>query len=283
MRGARPLMQPAGDPVATLRIFSYTPNPRVWKATIAARLAGVDIELRGAAPEALADWLWDFDARPLSETDREDASTRQMGKVGFGGTPLRKTAAFLDAHPFGTVPAAFSPDGVTGIFESNSIARAVARLGAASALLYGTDAYAASRIDSFLDASLVFGRDTQPYLLALRSDSMTAEIHAAANAAVETYLGGIERALAPARDTLVGATVSLADICFACELTMLWYERPRHDYLATRGLAPVLPDDFATRYPRVAGHFARLRAHAAFAPDLGAHLERLERHGKPVA
>jgi glutathione S-transferase len=142
--------------------------------------------------------------------------------------------------------------------------------------LYGTDVYAASRIDSFLDASLVFGRDTQPYLLALRGDTLTTAIHAGASAAVETYLGGIERALAPEREVLVGATISLADICFACELTMLWYERPRHAYLATLGLAPVLPTEFATDYPLVAGPFARLRAHAAFAPDLGAHLARLE-------
>ncbi len=34
---------------------------------------------------------------------------------------------FLIAHPFGSVPAAFSPDGAVGIFESNSIMRAVAR------------------------------------------------------------------------------------------------------------------------------------------------------------
>jgi elongation factor 1-gamma len=269
--------------MAALRIFSYAPNPRVWKATIAGRLTGVDIELRGAAPDELADWLWDFEARPLSDADRADDSTRQIGKVGFGGTPLRKTAAFLDAHPFGTVPAAFSADGVTGIFESNSIARAVARLGADALPLYGTDAYSASRIDSFLDASLVFGRDTQAYLLALRGNSLTADIHAQANAAVATYLGGIERALAPARDYLVGAGVSLADICFACELTMLWYERPRHRYLASLGLAPVLAEDFAHAYPRVAAHFARLRAHPAIAADLGAHLEHLERAGKSVA
>lgn len=263
-----------------LRIFSYAPNPRVWKATIAARLTGIDIELRGAAPHELADWLWDFDARPLSDADRADDSTRQTGSVGFDGTPLRKTAAFLDAHPFGTVPAAFSPDGAIGIFESNSIARAVARAGADSLPLYGTDPYAASRIDSFLDASLVFGHDTQAYLLALRGNSLTAEIHAQAKTAVARYLGGIERALAPSRDCLVGAQLSLADICFACELTMLWYERPRHDYLETLGLVPVLPVDLAALYPLAAAHFARLRAHPAFAADLGAHLEHLERSGK---
>ena len=56
--------------MTSLRIFSYQPNPRVWKATIAARLGAVEIELRGAAPEALAGWLWDFDARPLTAADR---------------------------------------------------------------------------------------------------------------------------------------------------------------------------------------------------------------------
>jgi elongation factor 1-gamma len=260
-----------------LRIFSYQPNPRVWKSTIAARITGVDLEIRGAAPGELADWLWDFDARPLCAADHADESTRQTGTTGFGGTPLRKTAAFLDAHPFGNVPAAFSPDGAIGIFESNSIARAVARLGAASVNLYGADIYAASRIDSFLDASLVFGRDSQPYLLALRGPTVTAAVHAGAQAAVETWLGGIERALAPQRDHLVGAGISLADICFACELTMLWYERPHRGRLAEQGLAPVLPYDLADSYPRVARHFGALRAHAAFAPDLEPHLAKLER------
>ncbi|MGE0862083.1 MAG: glutathione binding-like protein, partial [Gammaproteobacteria bacterium] len=151
-----------------------------------------------------------------------------------------------------------------------------ARLGTGT--LYGADAYEASRIDSFLDASLVFGRDTQPYLLALRGDTVTLEVHAAAGAAVTTYLDGIERALSPRREHLVGATLSLADICFACELTMLWYERPRRARLAALGLAPVLADDWQDRHPRAAGHFAALRAHPAFAPDLEPHLAKLERN-----
>ena len=43
--------------MADLRIFSYLPNPRIWKATIAARLNGVDLEVRGAKPSELASWL----------------------------------------------------------------------------------------------------------------------------------------------------------------------------------------------------------------------------------
>ena len=105
-----------------------------------------------------------------------DRSQRYLGKAGRCGTHCRigftdqklyKTDAFLEAHPFGTVPAVFSPDGRTGIFESNSIMRAVARLGAERFPVYGRNVHESSRVDAFLDASLVFARDSQIYLLAL--------------------------------------------------------------------------------------------------------------------
>jgi elongation factor 1-gamma len=158
--------------MSQLRIFSYLPNPRIWKATIAARLGGVDIEVRGSSPKELQAWLWDFDAHPLSPGEAS-GSEEVRGHAGFKGD-LRKTQAFLDAHPFGTVPAAFSSDGSVGIFESNSIMRAVAGLGESRFRLYGANLYEASRIDSFLDASLVFARDSQIYLLALGSEAMSA-------------------------------------------------------------------------------------------------------------
>ena len=37
--------------MAALRIFCYLPNPRIWKATIAGRLTGVAVEIRGASPK----------------------------------------------------------------------------------------------------------------------------------------------------------------------------------------------------------------------------------------
>src|SRR5260221_14544838 len=83
-----------------LRIFSYLPNPRIWKATIAARLCGVEIELRGSSPKELQGWLWDFDARPLSEADREAATaSERVGRIGFKGGRLFKTDAFLGRNP----------------------------------------------------------------------------------------------------------------------------------------------------------------------------------------
>ena len=54
--------------MADLRIFSYLPNPRLYKATIAARYSGATIEVIGAKPTELPNWLWDYDARELPET-----------------------------------------------------------------------------------------------------------------------------------------------------------------------------------------------------------------------
>jgi glutathione S-transferase len=263
--------------MADLRIFSYLPNPRIWKATIAARLNGVDLEVRGAKPSELTGWLWDFEARPLSAEEKGTyASAARAGRVGFKGGSLIKTDAFLSAHPFGTVPAAFSPDGLTGIFESNSIMRTVARLGADRLQLYGRDPYESSRIDSFLDASLVFGRDTQPYLLALRGDDLSADLHARAAESFAVYLSGIDQALHPDRRYLVGDALSLADICFVAELCLFSNERPRGASLRKRGLPPVLADGWREAYPRAAAHLERLSDHPAFAPDVRPYLAKLE-------
>jgi len=256
-----------------LRIFSYLPNPRVWKATIAARFCGVELEIRGAPAGELKGWLWDYDARPLAEGEG-DASIARTGRTGLTGAQLFKTDAFLEAQPFGNVPAAFAPDGKTGIFESNSIMRAVARLGQSRFPLYGRDAFEASRIDSFLDVSLVFGRDAQIYLLAMQGSALSADVHARADEAFTTYMAGIDSALQPARQVLVGEGVSLADICFACELALFHNELDRREALKTLGKAPFL-DNARERFPRAMAHFDHLAANSAFAPEFGPYLAKL--------
>jgi glutathione S-transferase len=262
--------------MADLRIFSYLPNPRVWKATIAARFCGVDVEVRGASGKELRDWLWDYDARPLAEQERQSLSSlARTGRVGLTGAQLYKTDAFLEAQPFGNVPAAFGADGKIGIFESNSIMRAVARLGEATFPLYGGDAYEASRIDSFLDVSLVFARDSQIYLLALSDGTVDAAIHARAEQAFAIYASGIEQALSPRRDTLVGNDVTLADICFAAELALFMNEHARSAQLNARGLNQILHAGIRNEYPRVFAHFDRLVEHEHFRPDLKPYVEKL--------
>ena len=262
--------------MSALRIFSYLPNPRVWKAVIAARFCGVDVEVRGASGRELRNWLWDYDARTLAEPERQSLSSlARTGRVGLTGVQLFKTDAFMAAQPFGNVPAAFGPDGKVGIFESNSIMRAAARLGEATFPLYGRDAYEASRIDSFLDVSLVFARDAQIYLLALSGGMVDAAIHARAREAFTIYASGIEQALSPRRDTLVGNGISLADICFAAELDLFMNEHARGDQLRERGLEKILHPGVRNDYPLVFAHFDRLLDHEHFRPDLKSYVEKL--------
>jgi glutathione S-transferase len=261
--------------MSDLRIFSYLPNPRVWKATIVGRLCGVEVEVRGSSPKELQSWLWDFDAHPLSADDLAKSADVKTAKVGFTGT-LHKTDAFILAHPFGTVPAAFSPDGKTGIFESNSIMRAVARLGERRVPLYGHDAYEASRIDSFLDASLVFARDSQIYLLSLITGTVTPEVHSRMRDGFAVYLAGINQALSSDREFIVGESISIADICFAAELALFFNEKARPQELLKKGLEPILHAGVESEYPRALAHFARLRLHEAFAPDLEPYLKKFD-------
>jgi glutathione S-transferase len=261
--------------MSVLRIFSYLPNPRIWKATIAARLAGVEIEIRGARPGELKDWLWDFDARPLTATDRGNPALERAPRAGFKDT-LYKTDAFLDRHPFGTVPGAFSPDGSVGVFESNSIMRAIGRLAAPDLKLYGEGPYEASRIDGFLDAALVFARDGQLYLFALTDNNVDKVVRDRAASAFAAFLGGIERALSPDRRFIAGGTVTLADICFAAEMSLFSNERLHAKTLRASDLEPIWTSDLVKTYPMAMAHFERLARHPAFEPDIAPYLAKLQ-------
>ncbi len=253
-----------------LRIFSYLPNPRVWKALIAARLCNVDVQVIGARPGELGGWLWDFDARPLADDERTaDSPHARIARRGFSGT-LYKTDAFLQAHPFGTVPAAFSPDGAVGVFESNSILRAVARRGTRTCRLYGNDDYEASRIDGFLDAGLVFAREAQVYLLDIKT--LSADNYARMAAAYEFYLSGIEASLAQGNAFIAGAALSIADISFVCDLAQFLREGHSLDELERQGL-PAISAEGPAQYPRAFAHLLTLAASPAFAAELGTYLD----------
>ena len=253
--------------MADLRIFSYLPNPRLFKSTITARLVGVELEIRGASPKSLAKWLWDFDARPLDEVDEDLPQFARKARAGFSGT-LYKTDTFLSANPFGTVPVAFSADGTRAIFESNSMMRAVARLARKDTTIYGRDAIDAARIDGFLDVSLSFAKDTQRYLFALTAGALSNTLHRELETAFSTYMGGIELALAGPHSYIVGETITLADICFACELALFSLSRGVPIDPAIGAGKPIFDDDLAARFPATMAHFEKLLALPACSVDL---------------
>ena len=251
-----------------MKIFSYLPNPRVWKALIAAEYSGAEIEVVGAKSSELVNWLWDFDARELPESERTDESPYlRQGRRGFGGK-LFKSDKFLRAHPFGTVPAAYSDDGEIGIFESNSILRAAARAGENSDLIYPQqDPYLASRIDSFLDADLVFSREWQVYLLGM--SEMTPTLHERMQGAYEFYLGGIDQALSSSH-YLAGENLSIADIGFVCGLAQFLRERRMSEPLVELKLRPIT-ENLQKDFPRAYKHLMTL----SHEPIFYHYLERL--------
>jgi Glutathione S-transferase, C-terminal domain len=214
--------------MAGLQIFSYLPNPRVWKATIAARFCGVDVDVRGASPKELRDWLWDYDARPLGEPERQSLSS--LARTGRGRADRRQ------AVQDGCIPRSAAVRQRSCSIrprwknrnlrvEQYHVGRGAAGSDDISAIR--THVWEGSRIDSFLDVSLVFARDSQIYLLALSDGTVDAAIYARAKQAFAIYASGMEQALSPQRKTLVGDDISLADICFAAELALFMNEYGR--------------------------------------------------------
>jgi elongation factor 1-gamma len=251
-----------------LKIFSYLPNPRVWKSLIAGNICGVEVEVIGDNPANLGSWLWDFNPKKLDEDElNPDHEYARTGKRGFSGV-LYKTDSFLKAHPFGTVPAAFSPKGDIGIFESNSILRAVARVGK-EFNLYGKDPYEASRIDSFLDANLVFAREAQVYMLDY--ENVSKEGYERMTAAYEFYLSGIEAALWES-PYIAGSDLSIADISFVCDFSQFLREGHYEDILKDRGLG-LIAEKFKDEYPKTFKHLFSLAKRKEFSSVLGTYLD----------
>jgi len=236
---------------------------------IAAELCDVPLEIVGDKPASLAGWLWDYDARELSVDERTaDSPYARSSRRGFTGT-LYKTDAFLAGQPFGTVPCAFSPGGAVGIFESNSILRAVVRQSVQQHNLYGTDGYSASRVDSFLDASLVFSREAQVYLLGM--SEMQQQTYARMNSAYEFYLQGVENALQHT-SYLVNDNLSIADIAFVCDLAQFLREGHYKEELDSAGF-DLISAQALQQYPTALAHMLRLSETPAFRKHMGTYLD----------
>ena len=253
---------------AVLKIFSYLPNPRVWKSIIAGRISGVEVEVIGDKPNKLSTWLWDFNPRKMEEKEMsKDSSYARIGKRGFSGI-LYKTDEFLKAHPFGTVPAAFSPEGDIGVFASNSILRAVARVGKHGEL-YGKNNYEASRIDSYLDANLVFAREAQVYLLEI--ENLTQEGFDRMSAAYDFYLNGIETSLANSQ-YIAGNELTIADISFVCDFAQFLREGHYEEILTENGFG-LISKNGPKDYPLVFKHLLELSDRKEFSSVMGTYLD----------
>jgi glutathione S-transferase len=93
--------------------------------------------------------------------------------------------------------------------------------------------------------------------------------------AMSTYLGGIESALHNG-DFLVGYAITLADICCVAELVQFSQTRRGEHAITRHGLEPLAGRLLEESYPKAAAHMRRCAALSAFAPDLGAYLQRID-------
>ena len=258
--------------MSKVRIFSYLPNPRVWKSIITAKIGGIDIEVIGDKPNNMPNWLWDFDAKPISEEDKSEFKSFEIkSKRGFKGS-LYKTDEFIEQHPFGTVPAGFIGHERLGVFESNSILRAVARECKDKSLYGGEDINLTSRIDSFLDANLVFSREFQVYLLEL--EDITQYTYERTKAAYEFYLEGLEKSLSLS-SFIAGDQLTIADISFACEFAQFLREGHYLQQLESKNLS-LISKNFQTEYPLSFKHFKSLCNKKEFSDVMGSYLDWYE-------
>ena len=95
--------------------------------------------------------------------------------------------------------------------------------------------------------------------------------------AFTVYAAGIDQALAPDREFLVGDDVTLADICFVAEWALFLNERAGSVAL---GLQPIVGPERSAEFPRAFAHFSRCAAHPAFAPDVEPYLRKLDRSAR---
>eukprot|EP01113_Clastostelium_recurvatum_P050073 TRINITY_DN93_c0_g1_i1.p1 TRINITY_DN93_c0_g1~~TRINITY_DN93_c0_g1_i1.p1 ORF type:complete len:423 (+),score=165.19 TRINITY_DN93_c0_g1_i1:83-1351(+) len=168
----------------SLVIHSYPGNARANKALIAAKYVGAKVTVNSI----------------------------KMGEEN-------KTPEFLKKNPFGKVPVMDTPEGP--IFESNAIARYVARSGDNS--LYGANAYEAAQVEQWMEAtSSELDLPAMAWLLPIfgmipNNPQATAK----AQQDVKKFLAILDNHLLT-RTYLVGNGISLADIVVFCHLTHLF-------------------------------------------------------------
>ncbi|BAT86715.1 hypothetical protein LR48_Vigan09g276400 [Vigna angularis] len=164
-----------------------------------------------------------------------------------------KTPEFLKMNPLGKFPVLETPDGP--VFESNAIARYVARLNGDNALYLSTPIDNA-RIDQWIDFSTleIDSNILKLYLPRFGYAPYLPPAEEAANSALKRAFGALNTHLA-SNTYLVGDSVTLADIITTCNL-----------YL---GFTEILVKSFTSEFPHVERYFWTLVNQPNFRKILG--------------
>jgi len=168
-----------------LKLYTYMPNYRAWKALIAAAYNDLKIEV------------------PAFELHKDNT-----------------TDSFLAKNPLGKVPVLDTPHGA--IFESNAIARYVARL-RQDTNLYGASFFESAQVDQWIDFCANELEPTRAIWLFPLSGYMQydADAYASAKTDIGKSLAVLDKHLAT-RTYLVGHQVTLADIVVVSALVELY-------------------------------------------------------------
>ena len=153
--------------------------------------------------------------------------------------------------------------------------RAVARLDESDSGLYGHDPYSASRVDSFLDTTLLFARESQIYLLALMADDLNEKVYSDTEYALTNWLSGIEGAVTN-NEFICGNTLTLADICFCCELLLLQSEHQWVESISKIGKNLLSGTEIEDKFPRSLNHYKKLSVRTDFSPDIEDHQAKIK-------
>jgi glutathione S-transferase len=219
-----------------------------FKATITARLGGVDLTVKGFALGEGKLYEWGLAMRRLADDE-----------VPHGVYTYKKDPAFVKATGgYGTIPALLAKDGSAGCCESNAIARTIARA-SKNRPMYGRTTWEQAQVDMFLDKCLVFERDVGPWIdFALFGESGGFHLDDRAVARLRDvalkWLRAVDGHL-EGRGWLVGDDVTVADVALGCQLLVPW--------------CAMLDDEIKSAVPHLAAHLAKLWAMPEFAADLG--------------
>jgi elongation factor 1-gamma len=170
----------------SLKLLTYPGGTRAAKALIAAKYGGVNVEV-----------------------------------PPFNMGVDNKSPDFLKKNPNGKVPVLETPEG--SVWESNAIARYVARVGKASAQLLGHNAYENALVDQWIDFSVgEIGLPASAWVFPILGFiPNNPEATQKAKGDIRKVLGILNEHF-QTRTFIVHERVSLADIVVACTLTELY-------------------------------------------------------------
>ncbi|XP_061375952.1 elongation factor 1-gamma-like [Gastrolobium bilobum] len=164
-----------------------------------------------------------------------------------------KTPEFLKMNPMGKVPVLETPDGP--VFESNAMARYVARLKGDSTL-FGSSPIDYAHVEQWIDFSSmeIDANLMKLYLPRLGFAPHLPPVEEAANSALKRAFGALSTHLA-FNTYLVGHSVTLADIVMTCNLYF--------------GFALLLVKSFTSEFPHVERYFWTMVNQPSFRKILG--------------